>query len=87
MKLKLLENIKIEDLNPDARLLADTFGIDIVKEMIEKFGGMYIYIPRYTGLHKAIKRYIRDNPGKTASEYAKELEISINVINRLLSMM
>jgi Mor family transcriptional regulator len=84
--MKLLENIKIEDLNPDARLLADNFGIEIVKEMIEKFGGMYIYIPRRTGLHKAIKRYIKDNPGKTAIEYAKELEISVNVITRILSM-
>jgi hypothetical protein len=85
--LKILDNIRAEDLNPDARLLADTFGIDVVKEMIEKFGGMYIYIPRYTGLHKAIKRYIKANPGKTANDYAQELEISVNIVTRILSMM
>jgi Mor family transcriptional regulator len=85
--LKILDNIRTEDLNPDARLLADTFGIEIVKEMIEKFGGMYIYIPKYTGLHKTIKRYIKEHPGKTAIEYAKELEVSLWVITRILSMM
>jgi hypothetical protein len=48
---------------------------------------MYIYIPRYTGLHKAMQRYIKANPGKAVNEYAKEMGVSVGIVTRILSMM
>lgn len=82
----LLHKMKIEDLpNRGLRDLAEQIGISKVKELIIKFGGRVVYIPKR--FDKTFnRRYIEKHwTGKNVPALAKDLGITERTVYRHLN--
>lgn len=66
----LLENLHIDDLkiHPDLHDLADTSGIEIVKELYRNHEGISFYTPDIRSNKPLMERFINENKNKY-SEY------------------
>ncbi len=76
--MSLLDKLKMSDLPDDQREIALLIGINNYKKLIEKYGGLAIYIPKSDGFEMAYRNIqIRDEfNGFNYRELAKKYELS-----------
>lgn len=53
--MDLLDEVKMENLDDEQKILAETVGIDAFKRLVRAFNGTSIYIPKIESLEKAIR--------------------------------
>ncbi|MBM2814661.1 MAG: hypothetical protein HW421_1423 [Ignavibacteria bacterium] len=84
MMKDVFEQVCFHDLTPDLQLLAESFGIEIVRNLLRNFGGISFYIPKMSRLDGFIIKYIKENSGKSLKIIASELGVSEHFL-RVLS--
>lgn len=77
--------LEISDLNPDLTDLADVIGLDLLEELILKFGGANYYIPKISSLDNFVDRHIKSNKNKTYKQLARDLNVSENFIKKRMA--
>ena len=73
---EIVNQIRENELTPDLQMIAETIGMDAVRELLKKLGGLNFYIPRLARLESFIERYMKQEPGKSIKQLAIELRVS-----------
>jgi len=79
---KIKENIRVEDLTDDLKIVADVIGLEKTVDLMFNLSGMVLYIPRY-GYKNVLKRMLQENGSVNIRDIAKELGVSENFIRNL----
>lgn len=77
--------LQLTDLNPDLTDLANIIGLELLEELILKFGGANYYIPKISSLDNFVDRHINCNKDKTYKQLARDLNVSENFIKKRMS--
>lgn len=80
--MKKISKLEFSDLNPDLTDLADILGLELLEELIIKFGGANYYIPKISSLDNFVDRHIKTNKDKTDKQLARDLNVSENFIKK-----
>ena len=75
MYLRIFEELQIEDLPDNFKMVAERCGMDIVKNLMINVPSLAIYIPRVQSLQNLVDRYILKR--------IKELPKNIDITNQL----
>lgn len=70
------DQIKYEDLNPDIKMIADSCGIDVARNIIRHLGGLQFYIPKVTGFESFVLRFMFENKHSKLKDIARLLGVS-----------
>lgn len=79
----IYENIQVDELTDDLKLLAKVVGIDGIRNLLRSLQGAYLYIPKISRLEKFVIRYLNENRNKTIKEVAVELGVSSQYLWKL----
>lgn len=79
----IYENIQLEDLTDDLKLIANVVGIDVMRNLLRNLQGAYLYIPKISRLDKFVIRYLSQNQGKSLKQIAVELGVSTQYLWKL----
>jgi DNA-binding CsgD family transcriptional regulator len=79
---KVINEIEIEDLTPDLRLIAELIGLENVRNLIDNLSGINIYIPKISRLGSFIARYVKSNKSKSIKQIARELTVSEQLVKK-----
>jgi len=79
-KKEIYSQIQYDDLNTDMKTLADYFGIDLPRQLVENFAGMSFHVPTVARMRPLVERYVQKNLGKKFKTIASELEVSEQLV-------
>jgi hypothetical protein len=65
-------------------MLSDICGMDTVRLMLRNFSGLSFYIPKISRLDSLVIKYAKENPTKTFKQIAKDLNVSLQFLNKIL---
>ncbi len=77
---KIIENISIKDLPDGFQYIGEICGMDLVKELMLKLGGMSIYIPKITS-EKIITPWIKNRYLALTDSGLSKIKISQTLVN------
>ena len=72
----VIEQIRENELTPDLQMIAEICGMDSVRQLIKNMSGLNFYIPKLSRFESFIERYMKQEPGKSIKQLAKELRVS-----------
>lgn len=82
--MNLYNDIQYEELDDNLKFVADTCGIETVKNILEHLGGLHFYIPKITKLDKFILRKWRESNLKSVKDFARQLNVSETYVRKLI---
>ena len=68
----IIEQIRVNELTPDLQMVAETCGMEAVRQLLKNMAGLNFYIPKLSRFETFIERYMRQEPGKSIKQIAKE---------------
>lgn len=68
-KQDIFAQITKEDLTNELLIVANSCGIEVVRELLRNCAGVTIYVPKVSYLNKFISRYIRENLDKNLKSF------------------
>ena len=80
---RALNSLKMEDLSPEMELIAQLCGIEIVKQLIDSYGGLRFYVPKLSHNKDLVSRYINNNISTNNWKLALELGVSISYVSKI----
>lgn len=86
MKDKLLNRLEIEHLRGSEELeeIAECSGLDFVRELLSKYEGMKLYIPRLESNKRLVRDAVNAMRGKSAYQIARELGLSVRAVREVM---
>lgn len=82
--MAIIDYLRYEDLPADLQVLADVVGLDALKELIIKLGGISLYIPKTQSLTALQDRYVADNKHRPVKVLMEETGLSQRSVYRKL---
>jgi DNA-binding CsgD family transcriptional regulator len=78
---EIYEEISTDDIPPNFKIVEETCGLVVARELIKHLGGININIPSLRSMDKTVKRYVRKNKYRyTAQTFARALDLSTKTI-------
>lgn len=84
MRKTLIDYVEYDDLPEGFRVVAEVVGIGIARTLIERLGGISIFVPSLKRLSAAQLRYVADNPERNKIALAREMDVSSRHVEKLL---
>jgi hypothetical protein len=78
----IFNEIIADDLSDDLKLIADSCGIETVQNLLRYCGGLSLYIPKVSRIHRFIERFVTQNSEQPLIKLAKQLNVSQNFLRR-----
>lgn len=83
----ILDNLETDDLSPDMKLISDTLGFDIAKQIMKLLGGARLHIPMPKTYNvKALKKYLIRNKEQKFNviKLSSDFRISTDTVSKCI---
>lgn len=81
---ELIDQIKIEDLKGDIRLVGECCGIDVAKKLMKELGRTHLWVPDASNVEPLVLRYIEANRTRHPKKLAGDVGKSEQYVKRVL---
>lgn len=81
---KILENLTVDDLPLDLKILAEESDLDVVRSLLRVWDGHKIQIPKINYMNDVLKRYIAKNIDKEPSILSRNIDRPVDVVRQFI---
>ncbi len=81
---KILENLTVDDLPLDLKILAEESNLDVVRSILRVWDGHKIQLPKINYMNDVLKRYIAKNIDKEPSILSRNIDRPVDVVRQFI---
>jgi hypothetical protein len=88
---EMLNLLEYTDLTEDMKMIADNYGMEMVKNLLKIFDGLDIHFPKVNNIYPLMKKYCKtrmnDNPKIISRDTERSLEAIQDIMKRIKNEM